>query len=133
MHLDGHAPGPTLRAWIDSCVLPPPPKPPGHKTYYERRRAELVAKKARVNNLMDMRARALKSAQRRWPQPRCLSKDHEKENRARQKEEEAAREAVKAEKVVREAKEERAAAAARVATLMQMRAAWEESRRKKAI
>jgi hypothetical protein len=131
IHLDGRAPGPTLQAWIDSYVLPPPPKPPGHQTYYERRRAELAAKKARVTALMDMRARALKSARRRWPQPRCLSKDHEKESLTRQMEEKAALEAAKAEKRVREAKEERAATAARVATLMQMRATWEESRRRK--
>jgi hypothetical protein len=133
MYLDGRAPGPTLQAWIESYVVPPPPKPPGYQTYYERRRAELAAKKARVDALMVMRARALESAHRRWPQPRCLSKDHEKENRTRQMEEKAAREAAKAKKAAREAEAERAAAAARVATLMQMRATWEGSRRKKAI
>jgi hypothetical protein len=133
MHLDGRAPGPTLQVWIESYVVPPPPKPPGYQTYYKRRRAELAAKKARIDTLMVMRARALESARRRWPQPRCLSKDHEKENRMRQMEEKAAREAAKAEKAACEAEEERAAAAARVATLMQMRATWEESRCKKAI
>ncbi|KAJ7818924.1 hypothetical protein B0H13DRAFT_1921990 [Mycena leptocephala] len=59
---------------------------------------ELAAKKARVTALMDMRARTLKSARRRWPQPRCLSKDHERENLTRQMEEKAALEAAKAEK-----------------------------------
>lgn len=131
LRLDGRALGPTTQTWIDSYALPPPLKPPGHQTYYERRRAELAAKKARVETLMAMRVRALNSACHRWPQPRCLSKDHEKENRTRRMEEEAAREVAKAEKAAREVKEQRAAAAARVATLMEMRAAWEASHRKK--
>jgi hypothetical protein len=131
MRLDGRAPGPTLQAWIDGYVQAPPAKPPGHQTYYEHRRAELAAKKAHVEVLMDMRARALKSASRRWPRPQCLSKDHKRENRTRRMEEEAAHEAAKADKAVHEAKEERAAAAARMAALMQMRAAWEASHRKK--
>ncbi|KAJ7916077.1 hypothetical protein B0H13DRAFT_1871525 [Mycena leptocephala] len=121
MRLDGRAPGPTLQAWIDGYVWALPAKPPGHQTYYERRRAELAAKKARVEVLMDIR---------RWPRPRCLSKDHERENQKRRMEEEAAREAAKADKAAHEAKEERAVAA-HVAALMQMRAAWEASHRKK--
>ncbi|KAJ7922578.1 hypothetical protein B0H13DRAFT_1865756, partial [Mycena leptocephala] len=128
MYLDGRAPGPTLQAWIESYVVPPPRNPRVIK-HTTNAAAQSSPRRRRVDALMVMRARALESARRRWPQPRCLSKDHEKENRTRQMEEKATREAAKAKKAAREAEAERAAAAARVATLMQMRATWEGSRR----
>lgn len=76
--------------------------------------ARVLARKKRVDVLMELRTQALTNSGRRWPRPRCHPQD--KENRRRVEvilREEAAR------KAERDA-EERAAADARVAVLMRL-------------
>lgn len=107
---------PVLQQWLDR-YLPLPRKPgPRGPTFYERKRAELVAKKARADALMNLRATVLKKSARLWPRLR-EARQADKENgdrMARVKEREA--------KAKVEAARERAAADARVAHLMALRA-----------
>ncbi|KAJ7079376.1 hypothetical protein C8R43DRAFT_965865 [Mycena crocata] len=74
------APRRTLQQWLDAYMLPPPFAPPAPPTrYYDRLRAQLIAKKARAEALMQTRARALEKRATRWPR---LYERHEKEDRA---------------------------------------------------
>ncbi|KAJ6543172.1 hypothetical protein B0H19DRAFT_1077183 [Mycena capillaripes] len=56
-----------------------PSRPPD---FHERKRAALVARvaarKQRLDNLLELRARAIKASARKWPPPRCHI--HHKEN-----------------------------------------------------
>lgn len=107
---------PRVQSWL--CNYHPLP-PVRDQRYHDRKRAELVARvlarKRRVNELMDLRIRALKASARKWPRPPC----HEKENQREEKTHTAGK-----------ATTERAAADARVAMLLRLRAASENSRRK---
>ncbi|KAJ7130007.1 hypothetical protein C8R43DRAFT_957217 [Mycena crocata] len=111
-----------LRQWLDAYMLPPktPVAPP--QRYYERRRAELIARKERADALMDLRDRALKNRARRWPRIYEEHEKHDKENRQQTKrcrlEMEHARHAAAAESA---RKQRRADADARVAYLMELR------------
>ncbi|KAJ7459010.1 hypothetical protein FB451DRAFT_1406176 [Mycena latifolia] len=96
-----------LNLWLSS-YLPGPPSGPHRPSYYERRRAELVARKKRVEALMELRAR-------RWPRMRQA---REEDDRVQAKRVEEARRAAR---IAIEAKEAWAAADARVATLMALR------------
>ncbi|KAJ6566710.1 hypothetical protein B0H19DRAFT_1066994 [Mycena capillaripes] len=111
---------PHVQRWIDTYALQgrDPPK----TTYYERRRGELAVKKARADALMEARTRALKSGARRWPKLR-EAREYDKENAMRaDQQKQAEAEAVRAAaKEVLVAKELRAAAEARVSTLMRLR------------
>ncbi|KAJ7469201.1 hypothetical protein FB451DRAFT_1400757 [Mycena latifolia] len=103
-----------LDLWLSS-YLPGPPSGPRRANYYEQRRAELLARKKRVEALMELRARALRESARRWPKMRQA---REEDNRVQAKRVEEARRAAR---IAIEAKEARAAADARVASLMALR------------
>ncbi|KAJ7495439.1 hypothetical protein FB451DRAFT_1387467 [Mycena latifolia] len=115
-----------LDLWLSS-YLPGPPTGSRRQGYYERRRAELVAKKARVQALMDLRARALREGSRRWPR---LREAREKDIQQRALKSKQLEDARKAARAVIEAKEARAAADARVAVLMALRMAGGKRSRK---
>ncbi|KAJ7450111.1 hypothetical protein FB451DRAFT_1410457 [Mycena latifolia] len=105
-----------LDLWLSS-YLPGPPLGPLRANYYEHRRAELLARKKRVEALMELRARALRESSRRWPR---LRQAREQDMQVQAKRIEEVRRAARA---AIEAKAARAAADARVATLMALRAA----------
>ncbi|KAJ7472826.1 hypothetical protein FB451DRAFT_1399021 [Mycena latifolia] len=65
----GQATSRGLKIWLDHQRFPPKPPGPPRKSYYEVLRGELDARKARVGRLMELRARALEQAKRRWPRP----------------------------------------------------------------
>lgn len=92
---------------------------------HERKRAALVARvvarRLRVDALVELRVRALKSSAHKWPRPPCHSNDKEQHQRLKVREEERR-------KATRDTTE-RAAADARVAALMQLRAAGANRRR----
>ncbi|KAJ7449014.1 hypothetical protein FB451DRAFT_1567147 [Mycena latifolia] len=117
-----------LQRWLDRYV-PPKPKARVGPSYFERKRAELVARKARVDALMALRAGSEKYG-RRWPRFRQIAEDKENARRAvesKRKQDLAAREQAAKAALVR--KEERAAADARVAVLMRQRTSGRGARR----
>ncbi|KAJ7453818.1 hypothetical protein FB451DRAFT_1408694 [Mycena latifolia] len=113
----------TLSRWLDRYMAAPPaPRPPG-PSYSQRLSTSLVARKARVDALMALRARGEKHA-RRWPRLRQAAEQDQKARRdaeTKRRQDIAAREAAAREALVR--KKEREAADARVAVLMRQRAA----------
>ncbi|KAJ7457109.1 hypothetical protein FB451DRAFT_1407135 [Mycena latifolia] len=70
---DGKVTSPRLKIWLDRQRFPPKPAGPPKKSYYEQLRARLVARKARVTALMELRARALENSRRRWSRPYHLT------------------------------------------------------------
>lgn len=123
MHNEGKPATPALKTWLQHYRAPP-----RGQDFHERKRAELVARvvarKARVNDLIDLRVRALKASAQKWPPPRCHPHNKENVYRAEEKtrEEEKRRAASKA--------KARAAADVRVAVLMRLRAAGGNGQRK---
>lgn len=93
--------------------------------FHQKKRAELVARvvarKARVHHLLDLRVRALQASARKWPRPRCHDRDKKNERQAegKQREEQAHKAAMHA--------QERAA---RVDILMGLRTAGGNGRRR---
>jgi hypothetical protein len=61
----GKPPTRALEIWLDRQRFPLRSGPP-KQSYYERRRAELVAKKARVTAIMEIRMRGFDKERRRW-------------------------------------------------------------------
>ncbi|KAJ6570825.1 hypothetical protein DFH09DRAFT_1079809 [Mycena vulgaris] len=112
-----------LQRWIKKyrppmqpITLPQPTAPP-RQSFYELKRAELVARKARVDALMALRARGEKEAHLRWPPFRQSREEQQKRQRAADGKHRADEEArLEAARAAFERKEERAAADARVAT-----------------
>ncbi|KAJ6534402.1 hypothetical protein B0H19DRAFT_1080877 [Mycena capillaripes] len=108
---------PQLKSWLDHYRFPTDPTmPTSHeRDYHERKRAALLARVAarkerldNVNNLLQLRARAIKSVERNWPLQRC-HRNH-KENIHRREVEREREQACQATEVARE----RAAAAERL-------------------
>ncbi|KAJ6538208.1 hypothetical protein DFH09DRAFT_1324074 [Mycena vulgaris] len=107
-----------LDRWMTSYIPGPPAGPP-RESYYERKRAELVAKKKRVDALMELRARVLRDpGARRGPRLRQARERIQQQHAAELKQQAEVR---KAEHAAIEARAERAAAEARVAFLMALR------------
>ncbi|KAJ6575722.1 hypothetical protein DFH09DRAFT_1311775 [Mycena vulgaris] len=69
-----------LQIWLDRQRFPLSAPGPRRESFYERKRAELVAKKAHIDALMELRARGLQTARHCWPRPRCLKVSSAKEN-----------------------------------------------------
>ncbi|KAJ7434247.1 hypothetical protein B0H11DRAFT_1938749 [Mycena galericulata] len=110
---------PALQRWLDGHLT----AGPRQLSFYERKRAVLEAKKARIEVLMNLRALALKNGARRWPRLR-EARQADKENQmrvAKAKQREADAKQRKAAEAADSARE-RAAADARVAHLMGLRA-----------
>jgi hypothetical protein len=61
----GNPPPRGLEIWLDRQRFPLRSGPP-KQSYYERRRAELVAKKARVTAIMEIRRKGFDKERRRW-------------------------------------------------------------------
>ncbi|KAJ7440566.1 hypothetical protein FB451DRAFT_1443155 [Mycena latifolia] len=117
--------GPIPAPLDKACNLPKPRVGP---SYFERKRAELVARKARHDALMALRVGSEKYG-RRWPRFRQIAEDKENAHRAvefKRKQDLAAREQAAKAALVR--KEERAAADARVAVLMRQRTSGRRAR-----
>ncbi|KAJ7500346.1 hypothetical protein B0H11DRAFT_1909297 [Mycena galericulata] len=112
---------PQLKAWLQHYTAPPVQS--RGLDVHECKRAQLVARvvarKACVDSLMDLRHNALKSAARQWPRPRCLEKENQRRHEIKTREE-AQR------KVVSDAR----ARASKVEILMQLRAAGGNRARK---
>ncbi|KAJ7478026.1 hypothetical protein B0H11DRAFT_2234355 [Mycena galericulata] len=123
---DGNQPlSPIVQSWLNENRAPPQaptptPPHPSQPSFYERKRAQLVLRKARVDALIHLRACALKS--RHWPRLR-EAREADKENEVRLMRVKAREERAKA-----EAARERAAADARVAHLMALRSASRQNR-----
>ncbi|KAJ7620798.1 hypothetical protein B0H17DRAFT_1151911 [Mycena rosella] len=68
IHTIGASRNRELKQWLSRYVPQTQPKPSGppKQSYYERRRAELVERTAKVTALLELRTRGLK-AKRRWP------------------------------------------------------------------
>lgn len=118
---DGQPVNHQLRSWLNHYRTPVVTPVVRGPDFHERKRAALVARvlarKKRVDALMELRMRALTNSTRRWPRPRCHPQDKENQRRAEViLREEAAR------KVERDV-EERMAADARMEVLMRLRAA----------
>ncbi|KAJ6498286.1 hypothetical protein DFH09DRAFT_1336739 [Mycena vulgaris] len=88
-------------------------------SFYERKRAELVERKARVTALLQLRERALKASSGRWPRYRDSVAAQQNARAAKELER---RERMRRAAEVGAAQEERRAADARVAVLMGLRA-----------
>ncbi|KAJ7762070.1 hypothetical protein DFH07DRAFT_771349 [Mycena maculata] len=112
----GRADSLLLSSWLYHYGGPSTPPAPHGPDFHERKRAELiarvVARKARVNALLNLRRHALEASARKWPHPRSHKHNQENERRdeIRIREEKAG-------------KAERVARAARVAHLMALRSA----------
>ncbi|KAJ7478929.1 hypothetical protein FB451DRAFT_1172061 [Mycena latifolia] len=118
-HSDVPIDGP-LTNWLDRYM--PTKRAPHPTPYFERLRANLVARKARVDALMALHARGDKHG-RRWPRLRQIAEEEQKARHAaasKRKADVQARQEAAMAALVR--KEERAAASARVALLMRQRA-----------
>ncbi|KAJ7772704.1 hypothetical protein DFH07DRAFT_953163 [Mycena maculata] len=100
-----------LKGWLSQYLPSEKNQRPPPKITFAERKLRLVAKKARVDALMSLRARALKESARRWPKLR-EAREADKENEGR---------AAAARQRAAIAKAEREAAAARVAHLMRLR------------
>ncbi|KAJ6451808.1 hypothetical protein C8R45DRAFT_1089411 [Mycena sanguinolenta] len=99
--------------------------PTDHQHKREALVARVAAKKARGDKLTELRTRALQAAARKWPRPRCHPQHPDNQARlASQRQKEERRR--KAERAA-----ERAAADARVAYLMELRARALKPRHKK--
>ncbi|KAJ6539876.1 hypothetical protein DFH09DRAFT_1090187 [Mycena vulgaris] len=114
-----------LQRWISNYVplhkptTQPAPKPdPPKISYFERKRAELVERKARVTALLQLRERALKASARCWPRYRDIA-THNQNTRAAKEAQRKDRIRLAAE--AETAQEMRRAADARIATLMVLR------------
>ncbi|KAJ7776643.1 hypothetical protein DFH07DRAFT_766830 [Mycena maculata] len=116
---EGRADTPLLKAWLEHYGVPSRTPACRGPEFHEHKHAALVARvvarKARVNALMDLRRRTLEASARKWPRPRCHK--HNKENQPR--DEVRLREQ---EKAAKEAAREERTTAARVAHLMALRA-----------
>ncbi|KAJ7785316.1 hypothetical protein DFH07DRAFT_763908 [Mycena maculata] len=112
----GRADSLLLSSWLYHYGRPSTPPAPRGPDFQERKRAELiarvVARKARVNALLNLRRHALEASARKWPRPR--SHKHNQENERRDEIQIREEKAGKAEHVAR---------AARVAHLMALRSA----------
>ncbi|KAJ6532229.1 hypothetical protein DFH09DRAFT_1092896 [Mycena vulgaris] len=122
-----------LQRWFNRYVPPQDPSSVSHTkterpktSFYERKRAELVERKARVTALLQLRERGLKASARRWPRYRDIATS---EQNARAAKEMERRERMQRAAEAGAAQEARRAADARVAALTALRAAidpdWE--------
>ncbi|KAJ7182439.1 hypothetical protein C8R43DRAFT_940594 [Mycena crocata] len=122
----GESPAPPeLEGWLKECrwpAIPPAPHGPG---FYERKRAQLIVKKQRVDTLMEIRAKAVARRARRWPRLYQCAEMEEEERRAAHKLRQIEKENVRAGAVYQA---EREAADARVAYAMELRAAGAASK-----
>ncbi|KAJ7480483.1 hypothetical protein B0H11DRAFT_2233310 [Mycena galericulata] len=107
---------PKLGTWLQHYRAPTTSVESRTHDSHQRKRAELVARvvarKARVDALIELRVRALKDSTRHWPRPRCHV--HDKENLRHTEVKMRANQLRQAEKEVAA----RAAADIRVVTLM---------------
>ncbi|KAJ7104998.1 hypothetical protein C8R44DRAFT_746237 [Mycena epipterygia] len=107
-----------LERWIDGYLPPRRPSGQHRSSYFERRCAELDAKKARTTAFLALRAKALESRRKKWPR---IWDSREKENQQLVNKARILADAYLAMKKEREARREREAADARVAVLMRHR------------
>ncbi|KAJ6547989.1 hypothetical protein DFH09DRAFT_1087452 [Mycena vulgaris] len=109
-----------LSRWLNCYVSPETKAEPPKQRFYERKRAELVEKKARVAALLEHRARALKATAHHWPRYRDMAT---REHNARVSKEVQRRERIRLAAEAEEVREARRAADARVAHLIALRQA----------
>ncbi|KAJ7713969.1 hypothetical protein DFH07DRAFT_974594 [Mycena maculata] len=132
LHMHGQPDTPLLRAWLDHYDAPSRGTVDPPRNTHDRKRAELiarvVAKKARVNPLLDLRRHTIERSARTWPRPPCHP--HHCKNLVNK--ENIRREEIRAgeEKKKRAQREEQVAVKARVDYLMVLRARAVGGRRK---